>query len=77
MRIIYEPNIEKEDFLEVILTFCEYKKLVTEGVTEEFLGGFSGVRNLNIFIRIQDEQGQLMPTKKGKNNGQKKITRKD
>ena len=64
MRIIYEENIENEDFLEIILNGPEYERIATYGLVNDFPVGLCSKRNLNLFIRITKEE--LMPLKKGK-----------
>lgn len=52
MRLIYEENIEGEDFLELILTEREYKRLIDKGVVNDFPEGLLNKRNLNVFVRV-------------------------
>jgi hypothetical protein len=56
MRMIYEENIEHEDFIEIILSPEEAKYLcfpdVREGGTvDDFPLGLWGARNLNVCVR--------------------------
>lgn len=53
MRLIYEPDIEGQDFLEIILTPFEAKKLEEFGIAKDFEEGLWGERPFNICIRIQ------------------------
>lgn len=50
--MIFEEDIEKQDFLEIILTQEEYEKLPEEGAVKDFQGIFRD-RNLNVYVRIQ------------------------
>lgn len=54
MKLIYEENIENSDFLELVLSEYEIDKLNSTGVVEEFPGGLQGKRDLNIFIRKEE-----------------------
>lgn len=59
MRMIYEENIERMDFLEIILSPREGEKISLKGVVENFPGGLQGNRTLNVFVRVDqkyDEQ---------------------
>lgn len=52
MRVIFEENIEHEDFFEIILSSREYDKLLEKGIVQDFPQGLHGKRNLNVYIRI-------------------------
>jgi hypothetical protein len=52
MRMIYEEDIEQEDFIEMILTENEYVKLEDKGLVIDFPEGLKNNRNLNVFIRV-------------------------
>lgn len=58
MRVIYEENIEKTDFLEIILDDKEARSLLNGGAVEEFSSGIYNDRNLNVFVRIDKFGGQ-------------------
>ena len=62
--MIFEENVENEDFLELVLKEEELDKISSKGYVRIFPGGLSGLRDLNVFIRI--EKGDLMPLVKGK-----------
>lgn len=64
MRLIFEDNIEREDFLELILNEEELEKISVAGYVRIFSGGLFGLRDLNVFIRIEKEES--MPLVKGK-----------
>ena len=50
--MIFEENVENEDFFEIILSPKEYENIVDKGQVSEFKGGLYGKRNLNVYIRI-------------------------
>lgn len=57
--MIYEEDIERMDFLEIILSNREYEKISLKGVVHNFPGGLHGKRTLNVYVRIDpkyDEQ---------------------
>ena len=64
MRLIFEEDIEHEDFMEVILNGRDYDALEEHGVTMEFPFGLHGKRLLNLHIRM--EKGAIMPLIGGK-----------
>jgi hypothetical protein len=51
MRMIFEPNIESVDYLELILTEEELEILARKGVISEFPFAINDNRNLNVYIR--------------------------
>ena len=56
MRMIFEENIEHEDFIEIILSPEEahllcFPEQIDKGVMQDFPLGLWGVRNLNICVR--------------------------
>ncbi len=61
--MIYEENVERLDFFEIILDEDDIDVLSITGVVKEFKGGLHGERNLNVYIRIEKENN--MPLKKG------------
>lgn len=69
MRMIYEENIENFDFIEIILSKEDVHNLIfgiDKGIIKEFAGGVLGIRNLNLFIRIETKNEELdMPLVKG------------
>lgn len=50
MRLIFDPDVDDEDFMEIILTEEQIESIKENGVTKDFKHGFYG-RNLNVFIR--------------------------
>ncbi len=54
MRIIYEEDIENEDFLEIILTSLQVERLPGKGLIKVFPFGLTGNRKINVYIRIDD-----------------------
>lgn len=50
--MLYEEDIEKWDFFEIILSENEYEKIREGGLTVDFKGGLHDVRNLNVYLRI-------------------------
>lgn len=64
MRMIYEQNIEKHDFFEIILDEEELTELPICGVVQEFRGGLEGQRNLNVYLWV-DKGKEIMPLVKG------------
>ncbi len=52
MRLIYEENVEREDFIEITLSPEECEQLSKGGVVGEFDGALHENRNLNIYLRI-------------------------
>lgn len=65
MRVFFEENIERSDFIEIALTKEEYDSLLNEGVSEDFPDGLHGIRNLNVFVRVLKEREEFkkMPFK--------------
>ena len=65
MKMIFEPDIEGCDFLEIGLTEVDYDLIYTTGTTKEFLKGLYGERAINIHIRLlpnnQLEDEEEMP----------------
>ena len=55
MRMIFEENIEKMDFLEIILSPKECEKISIDGVVKEFPGGLHGERDLNVYVRVDQQ----------------------
>lgn len=66
MRMIYEEDIEREDFFEIILNESDYDNLLAQGVVKEFSGGLHGKRNLNVYVRVDLKEEEIMPLVKGK-----------
>ncbi len=52
MKMVFEEDIERCDYLECILSQAEANKLVLDGIVVDFPYGLRGKRNLNVFIRI-------------------------
>jgi hypothetical protein len=61
MRMIFE-RVEDEDFIELLISQEQYELLNEIGVVMDFPEGIFRNRNLNIFIRKENE----MPLVKGK-----------
>jgi len=58
MRLIFEENIERSDFLEIILSPQQVEKLLTDGIVRDYPTGLFGIRNLNVFIRVDKTIGE-------------------
>lgn len=54
MRLIFEQNIEKSDFLELILDDSELASIELKGIVQDFPEGLLNNRNLNVFIRKEN-----------------------
>lgn len=66
MKIIYEPNIENEDFLEIILKKGETENLSRKDVRQDFPGAMHPLRNLNLLVRTETKyEEEPMPLVKG------------
>jgi hypothetical protein len=52
MRLIFEENVEKSDFIELILSPTQYQKMEDKGIVANFPKGLFGKRNLNVFVRV-------------------------
>ena len=66
MRLIFEENVEDEDFLEFILSDSDFESVIKNGVVSNFENGLYGKRNLNVFIRLEkQDEGDKMPLVKG------------
>ncbi len=70
--MIYEEDIEHYDFFEVILSEKEYEGLLSHGVVRDFPGGLFGKRCLNVYIRVDGNEEEIMPLVKGKAASSKK-----
>lgn len=57
--MIFEPDIEQEDFIEFILTPREIENISKKGVVKNFSEGLYGKRNLNVFIRAEVDERYL------------------
>ncbi len=62
--MIFEEDVEREDFLEFIISEDQYEMLKEVGIVMDFPEGLHGKRNLNVFIRLEKEND--MPLVKGK-----------
>lgn len=60
--MIFEDNIERCDFFEVILNEMDYARIASKGIVKEFPDGLFGNRPLNVYIRLE----KSMPLEKGK-----------
>ncbi len=66
MRLIFEDNIDGEDFLEFIVKKSEVLELTNVGLCRLFPSAFSA-RTANVLIRIEEPVEELfMPLVKGK-----------
>jgi hypothetical protein len=72
--MIFERNVERQDFLEFILSEEQAEALLEKGVVQEFPEGLFGVRSLNVFIRVDKnyKEDEEMPLVKGKKASSKK-----
>ncbi len=68
--MIFEENVDNEDFLEIILKKDELDKMTSKGLVRIFPSGFNEKRDLNVFIRT--ETGDNMPLVKGEKAKTKK-----
>jgi hypothetical protein len=64
--MIFEEDIEKSDFFEVILTPEEYEKLMAKGIINDFPKGLYNKRNLNVYLWVDKNHEDDMPLVKGK-----------
>ena len=55
MRMIFEDNVEREDFLEIIINQEELEQIIAGFVSAEFIEGILG-RVLNVAIRLDREE---------------------
>lgn len=66
MLMIFEENIDREDFIEIVLTPAEYEELYEYGVCKDFPYGLYGKNNLNVYVRIDKTFKEIeMPLVKG------------
>lgn len=67
MRMIFEQDIERTDFLEIILSDDEMELVHSGGWGDEFKEGLQGNRPLNVYIRLENEleREEIMPLVKG------------
>jgi hypothetical protein len=56
MKALFEPNIDGMDYLELILSLAEYNSILEEGAAQEFKKSLVGNRELNVFIRIENNK---------------------
>ncbi len=54
MRMTFEPDVEKTDFLEIILTQKDYYFLISDDICKEF--PMENGNNLNICVRVAHEE---------------------
>ena len=68
MRMIFDSNVENQDFLELIISEKEAKNISVQGAGKDFEKGLYGTRPLNVYIRLEKpyERGDAMPLVKGK-----------
>lgn len=62
--MIFEENVEGEDFFEIILKEWELEKISHKGLVRIFPCALHEERDLNVFIRTEKEE--IMPLVKGK-----------
>lgn len=62
MRMIFEEDIERCDFFELILNERDLEKIASKGIVREFPEGLFGNRSLNVYVRLE----KSMPLDKGK-----------
>lgn len=76
MRMIFESNVEGEDFFEIILKEWELEKLPQKGLLRIFPRALDSERDLNVYLRV--EKDDLLTLCKGKcsNSTAKKTTPK-
>lgn len=55
MRLIFEDDIEKQDFVEIILSPKDYESIEKRPLVKEFSGVFFG-KDLNVCIRIEENK---------------------
>jgi hypothetical protein len=66
MKMVFEEDIEKCDFLEFILSPAQATQLLCSGVVSDFPYGLSGRRNLNVFLRVDTTLGEEYAVSEGK-----------
>ena len=68
MRMVFEEDIEKCDYLEFIVTKREANRIIQGGVDWDFPLGLFGKRNLNVFIRLEEvwEQQDAISKREGR-----------
>jgi hypothetical protein len=59
--MIFEENIERTDFLEIILSDEEVANIHNEGIIREFPVGLHRVRPLNIHVRLEKKRRKSCP----------------
>lgn len=52
MFMIFEEDIERSDYIEIVLSPAQVEMLVEKGVVKDFPRGLRGKRNLNVYIRV-------------------------
>ncbi len=61
--MIFEGNVEGEDFFEIILKEWELEKIPNKGLLRIFPCALNEERDLNVYIRVEKEE--MMPLVKG------------
>ena len=69
MRLIFEEDIEGEDFLELILSPTEYKKLYLYGVSQDYTQSINSCRPLNVYFRVDLTMEEECPLNPKPNKG--------
>jgi hypothetical protein len=52
MKMVFDENVDRCDYLEFILSPTQAAQIMLEGLVSEFPYGLKGKRNLNVFIRV-------------------------
>ena len=66
MKMVFDENIERSDYLEFILSPYDVNLLLIKEIVMDYPLGLTGKRNLNVFIRVDRTLGDYMPLVKGK-----------
>lgn len=65
MRLIFESDVERFDFMELVLSLEELQQIEELGIVKEYEGGVVSIRPLNVNIRLENDE-DIMPLKKSK-----------
>jgi len=63
--MIFEEDIERYDFFEIVMNLAEYDQLRSQVLVKEFPGGLHGKRGLNVCLRVDPNEEDYMPLVKG------------
>ena len=66
MKMVFDANIERCDYLEFILSPNEANQLFLKEIVADYPKGLIGKRSLNVFMRVDRTLGDIMPLVKGK-----------